>query len=186
MAAPFFLEGPGKSEIDEAIALARAWAVLLTDPASLVDNDDYSSKQWAKWAAADAAAAADAKAAAEAALAAAQALTVVTPYVVAMSGVGATPLVNDAEAFFILADCTALLFHVGLINPQTSGTAFTVICQKNGATIANVVMVNGAATGETVISVPCLKNDIIKYQVTQVGLGATGLRVSLVTGAPIV
>jgi hypothetical protein len=186
MPAPFFLEGPGKSEIDAAILLARQWAVLMGDPPALVDNDDYSSKQWATWSQEAAVDAQDARAAAEAALASAQALVVSTPYVVSMTGITGIPLVNDAEAFFILDPCTAVLFHVGLLNAQASGAAFTVICQRNNVTIASVVMVNGANTGEAVIEVACVKNDVIKYQVTQVGTGATGLRCSLKTTAPVV
>jgi hypothetical protein len=45
----FFIDGPSKDEIDDAISLARAWAVQVDTPASLVENDDYSSKQWALW-----------------------------------------------------------------------------------------------------------------------------------------
>ena len=45
----FFIDGPSKDEIDDAIALARAWAIQVTDPASLVSDEDYSSKQWALW-----------------------------------------------------------------------------------------------------------------------------------------
>lgn len=49
MSSSFFNDGPGKDEIDEAINLARQWAILVTDPPSLVNAEDYSSKQWALW-----------------------------------------------------------------------------------------------------------------------------------------
>ena len=45
----FFIDGPSKDEIDDAIALARAWAIQVTTPSTTVDDDDYSSKQWALW-----------------------------------------------------------------------------------------------------------------------------------------
>lgn len=51
MSAPsFFINGPTSDACDECAALARAWAVQVTDPATTVDDDDYSSKQWALWA----------------------------------------------------------------------------------------------------------------------------------------
>jgi len=45
----FFIDGPSKDEIDDAIALARAWAIQVTTPETLVDDEDYSAKQWALW-----------------------------------------------------------------------------------------------------------------------------------------
>lgn len=45
----FFIDGPSKDEIDDAISLARAWAVQVDTPPSLVEDEDYSSKQWALW-----------------------------------------------------------------------------------------------------------------------------------------
>ena len=51
MSAPsFIINGPTSDACDECAALARAWAVQVTDPATTVDDDDYSSKQWALWA----------------------------------------------------------------------------------------------------------------------------------------
>lgn len=49
-APSFFINGPTSDACDECAALARAWAVQVTDPATTVDDDDYSSKQWALWA----------------------------------------------------------------------------------------------------------------------------------------
>lgn len=49
MSGSFFIDGPGSDDVDEAVSLARAWASQYTNPPSLVDNDDYSSKQWAVW-----------------------------------------------------------------------------------------------------------------------------------------
>ena len=50
MSASFFVDGPDSSQVDEAVALARAWAVQVTDPPTTVDGNEYSAKQHAIWA----------------------------------------------------------------------------------------------------------------------------------------
>lgn len=205
MSASFFTEGPGKDEIDAAVLLARQWASLVSDPPAMVDDTDYSSKQWALWAeqygleaeaastsaeAAQAAAEA-AQAAAEAAQTAAEAAVVgLTQSLQFAASDAATPLALGSQTGYMRAPYafTATGARISLKTAQSSGSVLRVQIFVNGAPMLDNMLTidNGEKTSVTSSTSPpttfaAIPDDAeITATIDQVGIGGLGLVVTLI------
>jgi hypothetical protein len=173
----FFLDGPSKDEIDAAIALARQWAVLYADPPSLVDNDDYSSKQWAKWAQQYALEA-------QSAATTITAYQLTTPYVLSLTPHETAPAIDSAGYFFALTAGTITEFHLGLLTAQTGGNTCKANLTVNGAVVASATIPNGSRVARVATNVAVAVDDIVGVACTDVGTGGLGLRGSMLLRGP--
>lgn len=183
---PFFLNGPAADEIDAAVLLAKQWAVLMGDPAILVNGEDYSSKQWATWSQQYALEAQQAKTDAENALAAALLVRTTVPYVMPLTDPATSPSVNTLQTVFNLTPGTIKKLHVGILTTQVSGSPLNVEFSTqpvNGGAatvIGNVTIPNGDFTATMDVSIFVDIDIRVTAKITTIGAGGAGVRASYV------